>query len=104
MSVISIYAVFADAEEAERVGREVVEERLAACVNILGKVRSIYRWNGTIESSDEVAAIFKTSDEKAGDLITRVATLHSYDIPCIVTWPIEQILDSYAGWVEANVA
>jgi len=104
MSVISIYAVFADAEEAERVGRQVVEERLAACVNILGKVRSIYRWNGTIESSDEVAAILKTSDEKAGDLITRVAALHSYDIPCIVTWPIEQILGSYADWVEANVA
>jgi len=104
MSVISIYAVFADAEEAERVGRQVVEERLAACVNILGKVRSIYRWNGTIESSDEVAAILKTSDEKAGDLITRVAALHSYDIPCIVTWPIEQVLGSYADWVEANVA
>jgi periplasmic divalent cation tolerance protein len=104
MSVISVYAVFADAEEAERVGRKVVEERLAACVNILGKVRSLYRWNGKIESSDEVAAIFKTSDEKAGDLITRVAALHSYDIPCIVTWPIEQILGSYSDWVESNVA
>lgn len=104
MSVISVYAVFADAEEAERVGRRVVEERLAACVNILEKVRSLYRWNGKIESSDEVAAIFKTSDEKAGDLITRVAALHSYDIPCIVTWPIEQILGSYSDWVESNVA
>ena len=60
MSVVSVYAVFADAEEAERIGRTVVEERLAACVNILGPVRSIYRWQGRVETGDEVAAIFKT--------------------------------------------
>ena len=63
MSVVSVYAVFADAEEAERIGRPVVEERLAACANILGPVRSIYRWKGAIETADEVAAIFKTTDE-----------------------------------------
>ena len=61
MNVISVYAVFADAEEAERIGRAMVEERLAACVNILGPVRSIYRWKGGIETGDEVAAIFKTT-------------------------------------------
>jgi periplasmic divalent cation tolerance protein len=63
MRVISIYAIFANAEEAERIGRAVVEDRLAACVNILGPVRSIYRWKGEIESADEVAAIFKTTDD-----------------------------------------
>ena len=104
MSVISVYAVFADADEAERIGRQVVEERLAACVNILGSIRSIYRWKGVVEASDEVAAIFKTGDEQAGALITRVAALHSYDVPCIVTWPIDKILGSYADWVEDSVA
>ncbi|MDQ3482765.1 MAG: divalent-cation tolerance protein CutA, partial [Pseudomonadota bacterium] len=57
MSIVSVYAVFADAEEAERIGRAVVEEGLAACINILGPCRSIYRWKGRIETSDEVPAI-----------------------------------------------
>ena len=100
MSVLSIYAVFADAEEAERIGRTVVEEQLAACVNILGPIRSIYRWKGTIESADEIAAIFKTTLAQADSLITRIAGLHSYDVPCIATWPIDKILAGYAAWVE----
>lgn len=103
MSVISVYAVFADKDEADRIGRLMVEERLAACVNILGQIHSIYRWKGKVETNDEVAAILKTNDEKAGELMTRIAALHSYEVPCIVTWPIEQILGSYADWVEANV-
>ena len=103
MSVVSVYVVFADSEEAERIGRIVVEERLAACINILGPVRSIYRWQGAIESADEVAAILKTSEVEADALITRIAGLHSYEVPCIATWPIDKILGSYADWVEGNV-
>ena len=100
MSVISVYALFANAAEAERIGRLMVEERLAACVNILPEVRSIYRWQGAVESADEVAAIFKTTNARADALITRIAGLHSYDVPCIVTWPIDKILAPYAEWVE----
>jgi periplasmic divalent cation tolerance protein len=104
MSVISVYAVFANAEEAERIGRAVVEERLAACINILGPVRSIYRWKGEIESADEVAAILKTTDSRAGALMARIAALHSYDVPCITAWPIDKILGGYAEWVESSVS
>ena len=104
MSVISVYAVFANAEEASTIGRQMVEERLAACVNILPGVRSIYRWKGAIESADEVAAIFKTTDDQANALITRIAGLHSYDLPCIATWPIDKLLADYAAWVEDSVA
>jgi len=100
MSIVSAYAVFADAGEAERIGRAVVEERLAACVNILGPVRSIYRWHGAVEQSDEVAAIFKTTAGGADALIARIAALHSYDVPCIVTWPVGNVLADYARWVE----
>jgi len=103
MSVVSVYAVFANAEEAERIGRAVVEERLAACINILPTVRSIYRWKGAIETADEVAAVFKTSDSVVDALITRIAGLHSYDVPCIVSLPVEKILGSYAAWVEDSV-
>ena len=103
MSVVSVYAVFANAEEAERIGRIVIEERLAACINILPGVRSIYRWQGAVESAEEVAAVFKTTTANADALITRIASLHSYDVPCIVTWPIDKVLASYAEWVESSV-
>jgi periplasmic divalent cation tolerance protein len=103
MSILSIYAVFASAEEAERIGRTVVEERLAACINIFAPVRSIYRWKGEIERADEVAAILKTHHWRADALIARIAELHSYDVPCIVSWPIDKILGSYADWVEETV-
>jgi periplasmic divalent cation tolerance protein len=103
MSILSVYAVFANAEQAERVGRTVVEERLAACVNILGPIRSIYRWQGKIETADEVAAIFKTHHWRSDALMERIAAMHSYDVPCIVTWPIDKILGPYADWVEDSV-
>lgn len=103
MSVLSVYAVFASAEEAERIGRTVVEERLAACVNILGPISSIYRWQGNIETAEEVAAIFKTHHWRSDALMERIAELHSYDVPCIVAWPIEKIVGKYADWVEDSV-
>ena len=103
MSVISVYAVFANAEEAERIGRAVIEAKLAACINILPPVRSIYRWHGAIETADEVAAIFKTTEARSGDLISHITALHSYDVPCVVAWPIDKILRKYADWVDDNV-
>lgn len=103
MSIVSVYAVFANAEEAERIGRQMVEERLAACVNILPACRSIYRWQGAVDSADEVPALFKTVDYLAEALMTRIAGLHSYDVPCVVVWPIDKLLGSYAEWVEASV-
>ena len=103
MSVVSVYCVFANAEEAERIGRTVVEEGLAACINILAPCRSIYSWQGAIETADEVPAILKTSAEAADALISRIDGLHSYDVPCIAVWPIEKLLLSYAEWVEQSV-
>ena len=103
MSIVSAYAVFANAEEAERIGRQMVEEGLAACVNILPACRSIYRLQGAVQSDDEVPALFKTVDYRAEALMTRIAGLHSYDVPCVVVWPIDKLLGSYAEWVEASV-
>ncbi|SMF66919.1 divalent-cation tolerance protein CutA [Allosphingosinicella indica] len=97
-AIVSVYAVFANAEEAERIGRVAVEEGLAACVNILGPCRSIYRWQGAIETSSEVPVIFKTAAEAAPALTARIAALHSYDVPAIVTWPIADALPDYARW------
>ena len=103
MAIVSVYAVFADVEEAERIGRIVVEERLAACINVLGPCRSIYRWQGAVETADEVPAILKTHGSKAVELIERIASLHSYDVPCVAVWPIDNVLRAYAEWVEDSV-
>ncbi|MEO8176185.1 MAG: divalent-cation tolerance protein CutA [Sphingomicrobium sp.] len=104
MTVVSVYAIFADADQAERIGRQMVEQRLAACVNILGPCRSVYRWHGAVESADEVSAIFKTSAARADALIAGIATLHSYDVPCVTVSPIDKLLGAYADWVEESVA
>ena len=81
----------------------MVEERLAACANLLGPCRSIYRWKGAVETADEVAAIFKTTAAEADALIVRVVTLHSYEVPCVVSWPIDKLASAYASWVEDSV-
>ena len=103
MTVVTVYAVFADADEAERIGRAMIEERRAACVNILGGCRSIYRWEDKIETVGEVPALFKTTLDQADALIARIATLHSYDTPAIVAWPIAKLLAGYGDWVEETV-
>jgi periplasmic divalent cation tolerance protein len=100
--IVSVYAVFADAGEAQRIARTVVEERLAACTNILGACRSVYRWRGAVEEADEVAAVFKARADKAEALTARIAELHSYDVPAITVWPIESAWPAYAAWVEAE--
>lgn len=103
MTVVSVYAVFADADEAERIGRMMIEERLAACVNILGPCRSIYRWDGAVESTSEVPALFKTTLEQADAAVARIAELHSYNNPAIVVWPIAKLPVAYGDWVEGSV-
>jgi periplasmic divalent cation tolerance protein len=102
--IVSVYAVFADANEAERIARIVVEERLAACANILGPCRSIYRWQGKVEEADEVAAIFKTAEAAAPRLLARIAALHSYEVPAIAVWPISEAPAAYATWVAAETS
>ena len=103
MSVVSVYVIFANPEEAERIGRVVVEERLAACINVLGPCRSIYRWQGAVETAEETPAILKTTVEAADALISRIAGLHSYEVPCVAVWPIDKLLLSYAEWVEQSI-
>jgi len=103
MTILSVYAIFESNEEAERIGRTVIEEKLAACINILARCRSIYRWKGAIDTAEEVPAILKTDTSKIGDLIERIAALHSYDTPCITAWPVEAVLPRYADWVEESL-
>ena len=101
-AIVTVYATFGNEEEARRIGRMVVEEGLAACVNLLGPCHSIYRWQGAIEESAEVAAIFKTGAKRADALVARIGELHGYDVPAAVIWPIEGGLEAYRDWVNAE--
>jgi periplasmic divalent cation tolerance protein len=99
---ISVYIVAADTAEADRIAEALVGERLAACVNILGAVRSVYRWQGTVERADEVAMIAKTIGALFEKLAARVRTLHSYEMPAIVAWPIVAGDAAYLDWIAAE--
>ena len=103
MTTVTLYAVFADPAEAQRIGRQMVEERLAACVNILQPCHSFYRWEGAIESATEVPALFKTTMDGADKLIERITELHSYSVPALAVWPIAKLPAAYGDWVEESV-
>ena len=99
MSVVTVYATFTYPGQAQTIGMTAVEERLAACVNILQPCRSIYRWEGKVETATETPALFKTTSDKADALIARIKELHSYDIPAIVVWPVERLSADFGDWV-----
>lgn len=97
----TVYAVFASQEEAERIGCAAVEQRLAACVNILAPCRSIYRWDGAIETAQEVPALFKTAHDRAEMLAQFVTAMHSYDVPAVTIWEADSVGD-YGAWISAE--
>ena len=101
--IVAIYVLFGSDEEARRIGRLMVERRLAACVNILGPCHSIYRWQGAVEEAAEVAAIFKTSIDGSEALAAAIREVHSYDVPAISVLPVAATQADYAAWVRENV-
>jgi periplasmic divalent cation tolerance protein len=94
-----ILLVTAPTDAADRIARTLVEERLAACVNCVDAVRSVYRWNDAIETADEVQLFVKTSDSLVPALAKRIAELHPYAVPEIVALEPEWTLQAYAKWV-----
>lgn len=96
-----LHATFASPEEAERVAGMMVDERLAACANVMMPCTSLYRWQGEFQRSVEVPVLFKTTLELASALHDRIAALHSYDLPVIETWPVA-VADAVHGWVTAE--
>jgi len=103
VTVVTVYVVFADVHEAMRIGRTAVEERLAACINILAPCTSIYWWDGVVAQSNEVPALLKTTLARADALVERLSELHSYEVPAIVVWPIDRLAESFGNWVETEV-
>ena len=101
--VLSVYVTAADAEEARRIGRALVEEDLAACVNILPGHTAIYRWEGRVEEGAEAAFLAKTTAGRFDALRARIRALHSYALPCVVAFPVEAGDTEFLGWVRGTV-
>jgi len=91
-------------EKAEEMAAQLVDRRLAACVNIIGPIRSIYRWKGAIERDQEYLLLIKTTAEQASALATAFAELHPYELPEHVELAIEGGSVPYLEWLSAQVA
>jgi periplasmic divalent cation tolerance protein len=90
-------------DEASRIARALVEERLAACVNIVPWMHSVYRWRGAVEEADEILLVAKTTRASFGRLRDRVLALHSYEVPEVIAVPIETGNPEYLSWIEESV-
>jgi periplasmic divalent cation tolerance protein len=102
-SPLWVVLVTAPKDRADGLARALVEQRLAACVNVLPAVRSYYRWEGRLEEADEVLLLIKTTAAGYLALEDGVRALHPYDVPEVVALPASAVFAPYAAWVAENV-
>jgi periplasmic divalent cation tolerance protein len=99
MLPLLVLSTFPDADTARRIVRICVEERLAACGNLIPGVESIYRWKGKVETATEILVVFKTTSESYPKLEARIVELHPYEVPEVVAIPPSGGLPSYMEWI-----
>lgn len=99
-----VYITTANREEADKLARVILSEKLAACVNIYDNVKSLYLLEGSLESSNETTMIVKTISKKVAELVKKISEEHSYKVPCILSVNIEHISDDYARWISAEIS
>ena len=97
-----IYITAANLEEAQKIGKTLVDEHLAACANIF-PIQSIFRWKDKIDEANEFGMIVKTKSKKIKEIEQRVKELHSYEIPCVVSFRMDEGSDDYLEWIEESV-
>lgn len=100
--IVLIYATASSIRSAEKIGATLVEEGLAACANVLGPMRSVFRWQGRIERAREAVLILKTRKTRVTALTRRLKALHSYSVPCVVALPIVGGNADFLAWVETE--
>jgi periplasmic divalent cation tolerance protein len=100
---IVVFVTVGSPAEGERLSRALVEERLAACVNRIHSIQSVYRWEGKVEQSEEEMLIIKTRKELFAALEKRVRELHSYSVPEIIALPLIEGSAAYLRWLEEQV-
>lgn len=99
---VVVYATFPDYGTADAIATALVEQRLAACVNLIPGMRSIYRWQGALERADEVVAIIKSQAAEVPRIVATIERLHPYHAPAVVVLPIESGSRAYLDWITAE--
>ena len=97
--ILVIMVTVGNQKEARRIGRRMVEAKLAACANIIPAIESIYRWKGKVLKSQEVLVIFKSTKVRYAALEKAIKAIHRYDTPEIIALPVKKGLPQYIGWV-----
>lgn len=97
--VLVILVTAVNQEEAVRIGKEMVNAKLAACANVIPGIQSIYRWNGKVVQEEEVLLILKSVKQRYRALEKAIKTMHTYEIPEIIALPVKEGFDRYIGWV-----
>jgi periplasmic divalent cation tolerance protein len=100
---IVVFNTCASADEAERLARRLVDERLAACVNVISPVRSFYRWKGEVEEAAEWLLIIKSSRELFSSLSVVLKSAHSYELPEVIAMPVVDGSTDYLSWIEQEL-
>lgn len=98
---IFLYTTWPDADTARAAGRAAVEQGLAACANLFAPVESIYRWKGSVETAAETPMTLKTTAGRAGALRDLIASLHAYELPCVIGLPVDAAASSpeFLAWI-----
>ena len=104
MSVIVVLTNLPDSESAFNLARELVQMRLAACANVLSPATSFYRWEGREEQATEHPVLIKTTRDRYAEIERAIRERHPYDLPEIISWPIENGLAAYLDWVGREAA
>ena len=104
MPVIVAFSTFPSPEKAAEVAKTLVEEGLAACVNLVGPVRSIYRWKGELCDDAETLAIIKSTSDRFEAMKTRLVELHPYEVAEVIAFPIDAGHAPYLAWVAAQTS
>ncbi|MSO81477.1 MAG: divalent-cation tolerance protein CutA [Alphaproteobacteria bacterium] len=99
-----LYVTCADAEEAMRIGRVLVEERIAACTNMLDGMRALYWWDGKVREGREAVLLVKTRADRVEAAIGRIKALHSYSVPCIAELAVGLGNPDYLAWISVEAA
>jgi len=100
---IQVVTTTASREDAERIARELIDERLAACVQVAGPITSTYRWQGAIESSREWLCLIKSRQDLYAELEAAIRRLHPYEVPEILALPVVAGNPAYLAWLDAEV-
>ena len=100
MSAVVAYITTQDRAEALRIGKALLEARLAACINVLEGMQSMYWWQGKLEEASECVLLAKSSASRREGIIAKVRELHGYSVPCVVFWPLEGGNPDYLAWIE----